>query len=346
VRARRRLAAAVLVCLAARLPASTDPVDPFAFFQPSLIVSAEERRQLDHGEPIARMLPTERHEIAVFAAVRVSADADRLVAWMRHVDQLKKSAYVLAIRRFSVPPRLDDLADLTLDDDDRAEARKCRPGDCGLKLSAEEMAALQRAGGAPDWQLAVDQAFRAVILERVKAYLADGHGAVPAYADHAAPLRPAERFVSVLDHSLFLTARLPRFAASLRNYPRDTPPALESFMYWSKERLAGRAVVSATHVNILRGSSPGDPEVIVAGKQIFTTHYVNTALGLTVLVRGQSTPEHFLVYINRSDVELPGGMLAGMVRWFAERRVRSEAAEVLDGLRRRIDQGEPAADSK
>ena len=94
-----------LALLALQVLAAAPNTDPFAFFQPSVTLSMDDRRQLDRGEPIARVLPGQDHEIAVFAAVRVDIDGDRLVAWMRRIEELKKSAYVLAIGRFSDPPR-------------------------------------------------------------------------------------------------------------------------------------------------------------------------------------------------------------------------------------------------
>jgi hypothetical protein len=36
-----------------------------------------------------------------------------------------------------------------------------------------------------------------------------------------------------------------------------------------------------------------------------------------------------------------GGMFGGMVRFFMDRRLKTEAASVLHGLRRRLESGEP-----
>ena len=107
--------------LALQVLAAAPNTDPFAFFQPSVNLSMDDRRQLDRGEPIARVLPGQDHEIAVFAAVRVDIDGDRLVAWMRRIRELKKRAYVLAIGQFSDPPRIEDLAGLALDDEELSE---------------------------------------------------------------------------------------------------------------------------------------------------------------------------------------------------------------------------------
>ena len=180
-----------------------------------------------------------------------------------------------------------------------------------------------------------------VVLERVKAYLAEGHAALAPYVDHGDPVWPATRFASVLGHSVFLTEHLPQFAQHLSRYPQTPPPALESFVYWSKERLARRAIISATHVSILRSDEPGLPDALAAGKEIFATQYINASLGITAIVRGEPGALNYLVYVNRSEVDALGGVFGGVVRWFVQRRLKEQAATVLQGLRRRLESGEP-----
>ena len=51
-------------------------------------------------------------------AARVNADPETFAAWMNAVAQLKKSRFVLGVRRFSDPPAFDDLDSLSLDDTD------------------------------------------------------------------------------------------------------------------------------------------------------------------------------------------------------------------------------------
>jgi hypothetical protein len=324
------------------LPVATN-TDPFAFLQPSVTVSVDERRQIDRGEPIARVLPGKDLEVAVFAAVPVNVGGERLVSWMRRIEELKKSGYVLTIGRFSDPPQIEDLKGLGLDDEELSDILACRPGNCGLKLSAVEMTELRRvaADAGRDWQPRLQQAFRAVVLERVKAYLAEGHAALAPYVDHGDPVWPATRFASVLGHSVFLTEHLPQLAQHLSRYPQTPTPALESFVYWSKERLAGRAIISATHVSILRSDEPDLPDALAAGKEIFATRYVNASLGITAILRGGSGASNYLVYLNRSEVDVLGGMFGGLVRWLVQRRLKTEAENVLQGLRRRLESGEP-----
>ena len=127
------------------LPRTARRPNPFAFFQPTVVLTAGERKQLERGEPLARVIPGEDREVAVFAAMKTTIDGDRLLAWVQRIEALKKNSYVLAISRISETPRLEDLKGLTLEEDEASDIMDCRPGDCSLKLSGDEMRTLQQA---------------------------------------------------------------------------------------------------------------------------------------------------------------------------------------------------------
>ena len=91
----------------------------------------------------------------------------------------------------------------------------------------------------------------------------------------------------------------------------------------------------------MRGQGAAEPEALVAGKQIFATHYIDASLDLTAIVRGGADGRRFLAFYNRSEVDVLGGFFGGIVRMVARGRLREEAAEVLQGLRKRIDGGPP-----
>lgn len=333
------------VLLALQLLGAANSADPFAFFEPTVSLSTDDRRQLDRGEAIARVLPGRDGEVAVFAAVPVDIDGDRLVAWTRQIAALKKSSYVSAIGRFSSPPRIEDLSDLVLDDQDMSDIRACHAGRCELKLSAPEMAQLQRAAADAGrrWKPALQEAFRRVVLQRVEAYVVAGQAALPPYENEKDQVWPAKTFMTLLDGSKFLTEHVPGFAEHLRGYPLTAAPHVESFIYWSKEHLARRAIVRVTHVSILRGDAHRLPDALVAGKEIFSTHYFNGSLGITAILRGEPGGRTYLAYLNRSEVDVLGGVLGGVVRWFVQRRLKEEAATVLQGLRQRLESGDPPA---
>jgi hypothetical protein len=83
-----------------------------------------------------------------------------------------------------------------------------------------------------------------------------------------------------------LTLGLPQFADALARYPGVPAADVESFVYWSKEGLSAKPIISATHVSIVRHDDGVRPDVLVVGKGIFATHYMTASLGLTALVRG------------------------------------------------------------
>jgi hypothetical protein len=177
------------------------------------------------------------------------------------------------------------------------------------------------------------------VLERVREYLIAG--AIGPYENHGEQIWPGREFTSLVDHSTFLVDHLPGFAEQLRGVPRSPHPGIESFLYWSKERVANRPITRVTHVNIIRGDEAGLPDVLVAGKEIFSSQYINASLGVTALMRGESEGPNYLVYVNRSQVDVLDGIFAGIIRWVMQRRLKAEAANVLQGLRRRLESGEP-----
>jgi hypothetical protein len=324
------------------LPRTETSAEPFGFFRPTVLLTAGDRDRLERGEALQRVLPALDGEVAIFAAIRVNADGRRLTAWVRAIGQLLKSPIVPEIARFSSPPRLDDLDGFALDDDDLSAIQRCQPGDCELKLAASEIALLQTSMAAErgNRQRAAQGAFRRVMLERVQAYLASGHEGLPASTHRDEPMSLPDPFSLIVHHSAYLGEHLPLFADYLVRAPFGALPNSESFVYWSKERLAGRTIVSATQVSILQPGDDSLPEVVVAGRQIFATRYLSGLLNITTIVRGTSG-QHYLVYLNRSHVDVLTRWFGSVARMVIEHRVKSEAADVLQGLRQRLESGPP-----
>jgi hypothetical protein len=101
-----------------------------------------------------------------------------------------------------------------------------------------------------------------------------------------------------------------------------------------------------THLSVVRGDGWRTPEVLVAAKQVFATHYMNGSLAITALSRNGAGAERYLTYLNRSHVDLFDGAFGGLVRRIFERRVRAEAPAVLDELRRKLEAGDPSVSTK
>jgi len=306
-------------------------------------VSARDRADLDRDQVIARVLSGKGAQLAVFVATRLNAPPDALVAWTRAIAELKRSKFVLAIGRFSDPPRPSDLTDLTLDQRDLDAVRQCRPGACGLKLSAGDIESLTAvlATAGPEWRDVVQSEFRRLLVKRVVQYQAGGLGALAPPADRKKPRKPDEALSAIVEQSPYL-AKLPHVVAWLKAYPH-ADSAVESFFYWSKEHYGdGKPVISITHVGIVRPESDHRlPAILVAGKQIFATHYLEGGLGLTMVVRDATNSAPYLAYVNRSEIDMLRGFFGAFVRGVLEDRVERQAPLIVRGLRARLESGNP-----
>jgi hypothetical protein len=316
---------------------------PFEFLAPSVVVSDGDRARLDGDQVIARVLPGTDGQVAVFVATRLNAPPDALAAWMRAIAELKRSKFVLAIGRFSDPPRPADLESLTLDPVDLDSLRRCRPGDCDLKLPGRNIEALTAAIAAAGagWRDVAQREFRHLLVERVMEYRAAGLASLAPPADRKNPRRPDAALSAIVEQSPYLQ-KLPDLLAWLKDYP-NADSAVESFFYWSKEEYGGgKAVISITHVGIVRRDADHRlPAIIVAGKQIFATHYLEGGLGLTMVLRDGTNGTPYLAYVNRSQVDLLRGFFGRFVRSALENRIEDQAPAIVRGLRARLESGEP-----
>jgi hypothetical protein len=343
---RRFISAGILVLVAGggQPRARQAARDPFEFFAPTVVLSEAQRQRLERDQPVVQTLPRDDGQLAVFVATRLDAPPDALVAWTRRIAELKQSRFVLAIGRFSDPPTPADLDKLSLDEGDLEAIRECTPGDCGLKLSTPEIESLKSAAesGGTAWHEAVRHEFRRLVVARVNLYRAGGLSALPPTDDRHTPKHLEKTFAAILAKSPYLE-RLPNLERWLKNYPDVEDPGIESFFYWSKEQYGrGKPVISVTHVGIVH-PEPGHsvPAVVIAGKQILATHYAEGALGLTMVIPDSANGTSYLVYLNRSQIDLLRSPFAGIFRGALEKRLERNAPEVVRGLRARLESGHP-----
>jgi hypothetical protein len=81
--------------------------------------------------------------------------------------------------------------------------------------------------------------------------------------------------------------------------------------------------------------------VLVCGKQLFATRYVNGALSLTAILQDAGNGTRYLAYLNRSHIDLLKGLFGPFMRAVIERRVTRDAPEVVGVLRSRLESGSP-----
>ena len=292
------------------------------------------------GKAVTRILPSEKQEVAVFGIVLVRVPAEFFVSRFRDIESYKRSTSIPNVKKFSDPPKIEDLHQLTIDEDDLRELKNCKVGDCGVKLPADLILRLRKDidWSAPDARQKVTELGRMALLQYVQRYLAGGNEQLSQYSDKKQPLRVAEQFDAILKASPYIYDYDPEFYEYLRDYPKKPLDGVENFVYWSKEKFGLKPVISVTHVSIYQ-----QPELhltLLASKQIYANHYFEASLGLTVaLAATQDTnPSFYLLYFNRSRSDALHGGFGGLARGQVKSRTRNGALENLGKIQRSLEE--------
>jgi hypothetical protein len=151
----------------------------------SVGIGARERAAAALGDAIAKRLPTkDDHDVTVFGIVGVSVrrdvSASRSVALERALGASVGNHYV-----FGEPPSPDDVRAAAFSQSEYGELRKCKPGDCGFKLSASSMSdfATKVEWSTHEAKSQADALLRAELLALVDDYAGRGDRALPTYDD-------------------------------------------------------------------------------------------------------------------------------------------------------------------
>jgi hypothetical protein len=333
------------VALLWRVAAAAGPgiAPPFAYLEPTVRVSQDDRARLDTGDVIARVLPADDGHIAFFAAARLKARPEALIEWTRTIDQLKRGSMVLAVRRFSEPIADDDLEALALEPGEIDALKRCRVDSCDFKLAAAEIHRLQDAlrSAGNEWRDAAQREFRRILIERVRLHRQSGLLALPPYADHGGRMSVGEAFSAMTARSPWLTRGFPDVVNSLLAPRRAPPPARDAFYYWSRDRYgSGKTVITVTYVQLLQ--SDRTPQAMSVSTQLYASHYIDGALGMTAVACDEATGSCYLAYLNRTRVDLLGGLFGVFKRAVIEDRVESEGPALMREVTRRLESGRPA----
>ena len=98
-------------------------------------LTADEAAKARAGQAAVRVLPPNAPtEIAVAGAIRIRGDLERLVVWLRDIEDFRKAAGTSNVGVIARPARPDDFASMTTAGLDVELLRKCRPGSCDIRM--------------------------------------------------------------------------------------------------------------------------------------------------------------------------------------------------------------------
>lgn len=338
VRLRLVLSMLALIPLVAAPGASTsDPAR--TFLMKAFSLSAAEIGQIDRGEVLSRTLDVKnRRELATLGIVRIKTTPSTYVERLADIATFKRTDGVLQIGTFSSLPQPTDVASLTIDELELKRLRECRMEDCEVRLSAQD---IERFRSEIDWH-AADASHQASLLVQqllvnyVARYRHNGTAATMEYADRVPRLNVGREFASLVDADTIMSDYAPRLRRHLLEYPTSSAEKITDLVYWSKELVRGRPVISVTHVATAAAVDDSPVAYAIGSKQIYAMHYYDASLGLTLLVpdRTPATPATYVVYLNRSRIDLFDGLFGGVARRMVAGKARGLVAEQLQRLQR------------
>jgi hypothetical protein len=338
-----RVILVLLLLSLVQLPASNaQTVEPLKFFRDYVGLKDDQIAAIRNGKAVAKVVESRTpDEVFVFGSVYVQSTPEKYLKLASDIDALRKLPNYLAIRKFSDPPQLSDFDGFTLEAEDIKQLKNCEPGKCDVQLPAEAMEAFERSvnWSAPDTANQANQLAQKMALEAILGYIQGGNAALGTYMDKHHPAAIGETFASLLSRSKALPAYLPELDRYLLEYPQAKSENIQSEFYWEKVNFGLKPTLRIVQAIIYRGPSSTDPAYAVAVKQLYASHYFETALDLTVCVRDQENPDRgfYLITLKGSQQAGLTGLKGGIVRKVAVDKTRSSLERALGAIKQKLE---------
>jgi hypothetical protein len=333
----------LLVVLAAPSQGIDDTPEPHRFFREYVGLNDQQVATIRSGKAFARVLESRTpDEVFVFGAVYVESTPEKYVKLASNVDSLRKLPNYLAIREFSDPPQLSDLDGFTLDEQDIQELKKCKSSHCEVQLPSEAIEAFQQSvdWSSPDAAEQVNRLAKKMTLEAIMRYQQGGNAALGTYRDKSHPTVVAETFRSLLSRSKALPVYLPELDRYLLDYPNAPSEHIQSKFFWEKVNFGLKPTIRVVQAIIYRDAGATSPVYAIAVKQLYASHYFETALDLTFCVpdpENRERPGFYLITVKGSQQAGLTGLKGSLVRKVAVDKTRSSLERALATIKQRLE---------
>ena len=316
------------------------PDEPYRFFREFVGLHEEQITAIRSGKAIAKVVesPTP-DEVYVFGSVYVEATPESYLKLASDIDALRKLPSYLAIQSFSDPPQLSDLEGFTLEEQDIAELKNCKTGHCQFQLPTEAIDEFQESinWSAPDVADRVNRLAQRLALQALIEYMQGGNTALGAYRDKKHPAAVAETFASLVGRFEALPVYLPELNEYLLEYPKAKSDNVQAGFYWEKVNFGLKPTFRIVQKIVYRGAIGKGPAYAVAEKQIYASHYFETALDLTVCVKDVQRPGFYIITVKGSKQAGLSGLKGSIVRKVAVDKTRSSLERVLATLKQKLE---------
>lgn len=331
---------AIALLLIAPVTKGQDPGEPSRFFREFVGLNEDQIGAIRSGKAVAKVVESRSpDEVFVFGSVYVEASPEKYVELASDVDALRKLPGYLAIQSFSDPPQLSDLAGFTLEKQDTEELKNCQVGHCQVQLPTEAMGGFKQSidWSAPDVADRVNHLARQMAFQALLNYMKGGNTALGVYRDKNHPAAVAETFETLITRLSALPAYLPELNEYLLEYPKAKSTNVQAGFYWEEVNFGLKPTFRIIQRVVYRGASPSDPAYAIAEKQLYASHYFESALDLTVCVRDALRPGFYVITVKGSKQAGLTGLKGSLVRKVAEDKARSSLERVLTTIKQRLE---------
>jgi hypothetical protein len=304
---------------------------------------------VERGDAVAKVLDTDSRQVAVAGAVRIHGSREQLARRSRDLDVLGRSAAVLDAGAFSAVPSAADLRRATFEETS-LDLRNCRPGDCQVRLGAEDIAQFHREvnWNGSDWRDQSARVWREVLARYAAAYQSSGRKALPDYANKRETLSVAGEVSQLANEYGFVSSYSPELAAYLHDFGAHAPSGAHHLLYWTKEDFGIRPVFRISHQLVYQAGG-AIPATLIVINQVYADHYLDAALTVTVALdstdRGGNTPgrtgDFYMISVTRARTRSLSGVLRRLARSTVQSRSRETMRRILTSNKGAIESSRP-----
>lgn len=298
--------------------------------------------EIHAGGAISKALPSRNTgEVFLFGAIHIHARPEQYLAYSQDFERLRKVPDYLALGVFSRPPKMSDLEGFGLDSEDVQGLKSCKAGECLVQMPAGAMSELQQSiqWSSADVNDEVNAYLRRTALQRVADYESQGNMALGIYNDKRDPTEVAKAFAFMLSYSKVLPQRVPGFYDYLLTYPESRPDNVQDVIYWERVKFGLKPTLRIVHKLMMKGMV-NDPVVCaVAEKQLYASHYFETAIDLSFCIRDDTQPSNGFYLISLMGSEQAGlsGAKGAIIRKVAVGRSESNLQKALVTIRQDLE---------
>jgi len=335
------LVAAALILMAPVIArAQSKPLDVETFLRKYIELSDKDIQKINNGEALAKVIDTgEKPEVVIFGGVYVDAPVESYLRVYRNVKELEKEEAFLAVEVFSDPPKLSDLDRLELPKDDIDSLKDCKVNDCEVQVVATDIQTLQKT---IDWESdsrydQVNALARGELYEALLIYQKGGLRALGSYRDKEYELNMYDTLEALLDRSDLFPVHISKLYNYLLNYPDAELEGSEDFFYWEKVKFGLKPTIRVNHVTVYEDKGHPARPVLIANKQLYSSHYFQVAVDMSSCVKHASKAGFYLFTLKGSRQHGLTGFTGSVARKISTSRARGSTEKALQVMKAKLE---------